>query len=287
MKIIFYVAFDHNWVMKKNNKSQLNPWSREWEKAFELFLNGLTAHLKKEYGLDADHLILYCCDEPHGDVEQPGSRMEVAYRAAKLIKKINPQVKTMVNPQIKEDALTAKNLQKLAEVYDILELYRGRTTPKIVKWAKDTGREIWTYHILQRINSPSLYRRMAWLNLKDGISAVISYWHFDQMAGGDGFNAYDVFPRKSNSADYGTVYCDFNYGTSMTSRRQEAWYRGFLDYKLATYCRQRIMEQKKQGKDMSAQEKELDQIIDAGIDGNMEAMEQARLKLLELAIRLK
>ena len=34
-------------------------------KAFELFLNGLTAHLKKEYGLDADHLILYCCDEPH------------------------------------------------------------------------------------------------------------------------------------------------------------------------------------------------------------------------------
>ena len=49
----------------------------------------------------------------------------------------------MVNPQIKEDALTAKNLQKLAEVYDILEL-PGANDTEIVKWAKDTGREIWT-----------------------------------------------------------------------------------------------------------------------------------------------
>lgn len=287
MKIIFFLGANFNWITKTKESAPLKIWTPPWRKAFQGFLTGLNEHLQSRYGLGNERLIFYPVDEPHGDALQEGTTMNTAYRMGRLIKEVNPRFRTMVNPQLKEDSQTGKNLVALAETFDIITLYRGRTTPRIVQWAADTGREIWTYHILQKTNPPEIYRKLSWMNLRDRISGVSACWHLDQMAGGDGFDSADTFPGKKNSADYGTLYADFNYETLLSSRRQEAWYQGFLDYKLGTYCRLLIAKQREQGRDTAAQEKELDQIIDTGVNGDMKIMEQMRGKLLELALRLK
>ncbi len=283
MKVILFLGAEFNWILKKQNSAPLKPWSEPWQKAFKGFLTGLNDHLQNRYGLGNERLILYPVDEPHGDALQDGTKMNMAYRFARFIKEVNPRIRTMVNPQLKENPQTLKNLEVLSEVFDIITLYRGRTTPETTKWAVNTKREIWTYHILQKTNTPETYRKLSWLNLRDRISSVSAYWHLDSMAGGDGFDSSDTFPKKTNSADYGTLYVDFNYETVLSSRRQEAWYQGFLDYKLATLCRQMIQE-KPQAKNL---ESALDEIIGKALGGDIAVMEQMHRELLDLAMKLK
>jgi len=282
MKIIFFLAVDAKWVTRRGKKTQFEMWSPQWETAFKNFLDAMIVHLDKQYGITQEQIVLYPVDEPSGDVDVEGTQANTAYRFARLVRGYNTRVRMMVNPNLREDELSSRAVTRLGEVFDIITIYRGHVTPKIIGWTKKTGREIWTYHILQRTNTPATYRRLAWQNLRDGIPGVIAYWHFDQMAGGDGFNPNDTFPNKTNTADYGTVYVDFNNKSLITSRRQEAWYRGFLDYKLATYCQQQLA----QGKGSEADKKELARIITQGVGGEMPVMDQMREALLQLAVRL-
>ena len=70
-------------------------------------------------------------------------------------------------------------------------------------------------------------------------------------------------------------------GTYLSSRREAANMLGKEDYKLAEYCRQMLKK-----KPSAALKKELDAIISAGAAGDMQSMEENRLKLLKLAERL-
>ena len=60
---------------------------------------------------------------------------------------------------------------------------------------------------------------------------------------------------------------------------------GLVEFKLAKFCREKIEKRRKAGKDVSAEEKELSQIIQEGFSsgGNMDT---AGRKLLKLAERL-
>ena len=81
--------------------------------------------------------------------------------------------------------------------------------------------------------------------------------------------------------DYGNTYLDMEMGTYLSSKREEANMLGKEDYKLAQYCRQQLKK-----KPSSSLEKQLNAIVSCGASGDMKAMEDARLKLLELAEKL-
>ena len=185
----------------------------------------------------------------------------------------------MVNPH--PNYLRGKEfsaMTKLAEVYDIFEFYRPGLGPEQLKAAKSLKKETWTYCIYGKNTAPEAYRRTYWANFRDGFTAVSAYWHHEAHAGGDGFNSEDGV---RNRVDYGSAYLDMEMGTYLSSRREEANMLGKEDYKLAEYCRQML-----QKKPSAALKKQLDAIISSGAAGDMQSMEENRLKLLELAEKL-
>ena len=167
---------------------------------------------------------------------------------------------------------------KLLEVYDIIELYRPSVTPEIAAWAKNSGKIIWTYGIYGKTTAPDVYRREYWQSLRDGFSSVVTYWHLEAAAGGDGFNGNDGV---QNRVDYGSMYVDYELGTALSGRREEAHELGREDYRLAKYCEKRL----KQRNDPGLQS-EYRSIIQQGASGSMAEMDAAYARLLDLAIRL-
>ena len=185
----------------------------------------------------------------------------------------------MVNPH--PNYLRGKNLaafKKLAEVYDIFELYRPALGKEQLAAAKSVNREIWTYGIYGKTTSPEVYRREYWQSLRDGFSSMISYWHLESHAGSDGFNSEDGI---KNRADYGSIFADFDMDTFLTSRREEAHALGLEDFKLATFCRNALKK-----KPDAVMQKKLDSIINKGANSDMEGMEECRRQLLDLAEKL-
>lgn len=265
--------------MNYRGKRQAKFNSPAWNKGFKSFLIHFTDHLKKKYNITRDRIIFYTIDEPEGDINKPGTRMYNAYLSAKIIKSVGKDFVTMVNPH--PNYLRGKDfsaMTKLAEVYDIFEFYRPGLGPEQLKAAKSLKKETWTYCIYGKNTAPEAYRRTYWTNFRDGFTAVSAYWHHEAHAGGDGFNSEDGI---RNRVDYGSAYLDMEMGTYLSSRREEANMLGKEDYKLAEYCRQMLKK-----KPSAALKKELDAIISSGAAGDMQSMEENRLKLLELAEKL-
>ena len=265
--------------MNYRGKRQLKFDTPAWHKAFKSFIFHFTGHLKKKYNITRDRLIFYTIDEPDGDINKKGTRMYYAYRSGQILKSLSKDFITMVNPH--PSALQGKNfsaIKKLAELYDIFEFYRPGLGPEQLKLAKSLKKETWTYSIFSKNTVPESYRRNYWTNFRDGFTAVTAYWHHESHAGGDGFNSLDGL---SSRVDYGNVYLDMEMGTFLSSKREEANMLGKEDYKLAEYCRRKLKASPSQ-----ALQKQLDNIISAGASGDMKAMEDARLKLLDLAEKL-
>ena len=265
--------------MNHRGKRQAAFNTPAWNKGFKAFLEHFTAHLKKKYGITRDRVIFYTVDEPEGDISKKGTRMYYAYLAGKIIKDAGKDFITMVNPH--PNYLRGKDLsaiKKLNEVYDIFEFYRPALGKEQLNTAKSLKKEIWTYSIHGKTTAPEVYRRTYWTNFRDGFTAVSAYWHHENHAGGDGFNSDDGV---RNRVDYGNTYLDMEMGTYLSSKREEANMLGKEDYKLAQYCRQQLKK-----KPSSSLEKQLNAIVSCGASGDMKAMEDARLKLLELAEKL-
>ena len=268
--------------LARNGKGQLPYNSLEWKKAFKAFLADFTGHLEKKYGIGKDRIVFYPVDEPSGDINDPKSRMYQAYLQGTIIKEAGKDYRTMVNPLpdvLRDFAKKKSDLTKLLDVYDIIELYRPGITPAIAKWAKESGKTIWTYGIYATTVQPDVYRREYWQSLRDGFTEVITYWHLESHAGGDGFNPQD---GTTSRADYGSIYADLNQGTVLSSRRHEAHDLGREDFRLAEYCRRLL--KKKNNPSLTAK---FDMIIKKAAGGNMEDMEKARLELLQLAEALQ
>ena len=265
--------------MNHRGKRQAAFNTPAWNKGFKAFLEHFSAHLKKKYNITRDRIIFYTVDEPDGDITKKGTRMYNALLAGQIIKAAGKDFVTMVNPHpnyLRGKDFTA--VKKLNEVYDIFEFYRPALTPDRLKAIKSLKKEIWTYSIHSKTTAPVTFRRNYWTNFRDGFTAVSAYWHHEDHAGGDGFNSEDGV---RNRVDYGNTYLDMDMGTYLSSKREEANMLGKEDYKLAEYCRRKL-----QKNPSPALQKELDKIISDGAAGDMTAMDDARMKLLELAEKL-
>lgn len=267
------------WGMYRNGKpQQIKFGTPEFKKALKAFLADLTGHLEKKYGITKERIIFYPVDEPSGDINDPKSTMFSAYQEGKMIKDADKNYRTLVNPHPELFAQFAKNketINKLCEVFDIIELYRPALTPASIGWAQKSGKEIWTYGIYGNTSIPDIYRKEYWESLRDNFTEIITYWHLDSHAGGDGFNSQDGIRHR---ADYGSIYADHDMGTVLTSRRQEAHDLGREDFRLAEYCRRLL----KQRSNPSLNQK-FNAIIQKGASSDFSGMEQARLELLRLA----
>jgi hypothetical protein len=142
---------------------------------------------------------------------------------------------------------------------------------------KDFRFEYWTYNILGSTVPPAVYRRDMWMNMRDGFRELTPFWHFVDMAGGDGFDPTDSSSRNGrNKTDYGSVYVDFDNAAALTSRRQSAHDLSYEDARL-------IMLQRKRFSGDASKLAEIARLVKTAADeGTMEAMDEARAKLLDM-----
>ncbi len=268
--------------LRRNGKRQLKFNTPEWRKAFKAFLADFTGHLEKKYGITKERIIFYPVDEPDGDINNPKSRMYQAYLEGSIIKEADKAYRTLSNPHpsaLRDFKNKKDAFNKFIEVFDIFELYRPGATPEIIKWAQESGKEIWTYGIYGKTVTPDVYRREYWQSLRDGFTEVVTYWHLESHAGGDGFNGQDGV---ANRVDYGSIYADLDMGTVLTSRRQEAHDLGCEDFRLGKLCLNLLKK-----KNNPALKAKFDAIVKKAADGDMQTMENARLELLKMAEELQ
>ena len=254
-----------------------------WMQAFKSSLEHLYSHVEAKYGIRADRIVLYPVDEPSGDVEDPKTKMGKAYRFGKAIRSLGERYRLLVNPLpgIPEPEWR-KAMVRLAECYDIVEFYRPGLTPAQIAFARTLPfREFWTYSILGKETHPAPYRADYWANLRDGFREIATFWHLDEMAGGDGFDSMDAYAGSQSYVDYGSVYADWDLDTVLSSRRQIAADIGFEEARLILWLREKA----KGSESLSAQ---IESIVKTAADvGTMAAMDAARESLLSLAAAIQ
>ena len=239
-------------------------------------------HWKAKYGITADRILIQSVDEADGDVDIPGTPIAQSLHLARKLKEIDPSFRLMQNSLMlyrtpKDTVL--KNMRVQAEYFDVFCPLRWnvpRETQDI--WR---GKELWSYLVLNNNTPPCIYRRMFWLNFRDGMNGVCPFWHMEEHAGGDGFEFFTGWANGIRS-NYGGVYADITHGAILTSRRLEAHNLGREDYRLMDFCRRKLAE-RPDGK-MSLELKQI--VSEAASGGAMSALDAGRVKLEQLAERL-
>ncbi len=280
--LIFYLAMERKWAMLHKSKVRFPYGTSLFEKAFKLYLQALANHLESSFGVRQEQLIIYPCDEPGGDWDDPKSTMNIAWNAGNWIREALPKAHRFIDPHpfgSRRKKLTTETMDKIFGLFDIVMLYRpSNTLPDVIEAAKKHNCTIWTYGILDKVVHPSVYRRFFWQNLRDGLGSTAAFWHVDSHAGGDGFDSFDCSGYDAkNRTDYGTLYADVNYGTLLSGRRFDAWCDGFTDYRLAHLCLKAIEGRQDQA-ELSAQ---LYALFESAAQGSIADMENARAKLLQ------
>ena len=283
LKLWFYMGMEHShrWNAPKDAKGANIPFATpKFDEGVRFMVDGIAKHLKGKYGIGKDRIYWYPVDEPHGDIDDPKfkSGMSRAYYLAKVIKQADPANLTMTDPLIgffqSKDAPCV--LHRLAEVYDVMELYRPGLNGRIKKMVKDAGfKETWTYSILSKETRAATYRRDYWENMRDGYREIATFWHMTSAAGGDAFDSAD-YSNKGRYTDWASMYMDFDNDAGLLSRRQLAADMGAEDARL-------IMLLRKKFKNDPAVSRRIDEIVKcAADDGSMSAMDAAREELLSL-----
>ncbi|HQN20027.1 MAG TPA: hypothetical protein PKV86_12835, partial [Syntrophobacteraceae bacterium] len=286
--VIFYMAMERKWAMLHKGKARFPYGTPQFEKAFKLFLLDLARHLEETFGITQEQLILYPCDEPGGEWDDPDDSMNIAWNAGNWIKDTLPKVRRFIDPYPfgpRRKKCSEETLNKIFGLFDIVMLHRpANVLPDVVAIAKKHNCTIWTYGIVDKVTHPAVYRRFFWQNLKDGLGSTAAFWHMDAHAGGDGFDSFDSHGYNPKSrADYGAIYTDWNYGTILSGRRFDAWCDGFTDYRLAQLCLQAI----EALPDRDTRAKQLQSIFETASEGGINEMEAGRTKLLKLYEEIK
>ena len=282
MKLWVYMGLEHNhpWNAPLNVRGQRSkPGDGVWEKGIQATVKLISDRVKERYGIGKDRIYWYPVDEPSGPIDDPTfkSNMARAYHAAKVIKEENSANLTMTDPL--PVFLTSKEIEtampRLAEVYDVMELYRPYMTAKIKETvAKQNFKEVWTYSISTKDTTPVRYRRDTWENMRDGYREVSTFWHMTTCAGSN-FDPAD-FTYKGRFDDYASLYVDFSRDEVMPSRRQIAADMGFEEARLILWLRNRFKGDRAK---LEAIETTVRKAADAG---TMAAMDSAREELLAM-----
>ena len=278
LKFCFYLSWEHRFGGL--------PDTPAWEKGIRASIPYWLDRLEKKYGIPHEHVVFYPIDEPNGDINNPNTSMAKAFRWLKLLRQVTPRAKIMINPLY---AGKSPVFEMMAPYCDIFECYRPEldNTPGFTQRIQKLGKEVWTYNILRKQQSPELYRADYWKNCRDGF-ILTHFWDLDDSAGGDTFDSSDVTNPKGRIRrdDYAMAYVDFNYGTIMASRRLEAAARGFDETRVAWYCRDLLKKLKKQGVNVSAFEKELADAVAKGAAGSMTDMDEQADVILRLSEKI-
>ena len=285
MKLWVYLAMEanHPWNAPLDVRGRrCSPGDGKWEKGVKALVREFAAHVKARYGIGKDRIYWYPVDEPSGDIGDPSFKtgMSRAYHSAKVIKEEDPANLTMTDPLpvFLESKAIETALPRLAEVYDVIELYRPKVTAvKKRLVAAQNLKEVWTYSILTKENMPVVYRRDYWENMRDGYREIATFWHMTHAAGSP-FDSND-FTTPGRYDDYASLYVDFANDAALLSRRQLAADVGYEDVRLVKWLRSRFMND-------PIKLAKVDAIVKEAADaGTMSAMDKARDMLLDLAKR--
>ena len=283
MKLWVYMGLEksHPWNAPLDVRGQrCKPGDGKWENGVKALVREFAAHVKERYGIGKDRIYWYPIDEPSGEIDDPSydSGMSRAYHAAKVIKQEDTANLTMTDPLpvFLESKAIETALPRLAEVYDVIELYRPKVTAEKKRLvAAQNLKEVWTYSILTKENIPVVYRRDYWENMRDGYREIATFWHMTAAAGSP-FDSND-FTRPGRYDDYASLYVDFANDAALLSRRQLAADMGFEETRLVMWLRSKF-------KDDAAKRAQVDAIVKEAADaGTMSAMSAARDRLLDLA----
>ena len=279
VKLIIYLALEYDWnsILLPDGSAMAKAGSPEWKTWLETLVKDVTAHAQAKYGIGKDRILWYPVDEPDGPIDDPSfkSKMSRAYHAGRIIKAIDPEIRTFTNPHpyLKRDEFL-KDMEKLATCYDTIEYCRQFFKPESVELTRRLGiREVWTYSILDKSVAPSVYRSALWQNMRDGFSAFTPFWHYEESAGGDMVDPND---GGSNVTDYGITYADYDHDCILPSRRLIAHDLAWEDARLIRFLRLRFAGD-------GAALARIDEIIRQAADkSSMDSMDRARQALLDL-----
>ena len=143
--------------------------------------------------------------------------------------------------------------------FDVLSPFLPQLTEELAEKYANSGREIWSYSILLKTNSPKQYRRIFWQHLHNGFTGTATVYDlFD--ASGDMFDSRD---GGQSTADYGMAYRNYPMQKILPSRRLNAYRQGIADYRLAKWCQQKIA-------GSPEIQEEYEAIVAEGVTGNMD-----------------
>ena len=287
MKLWVYMALEYNhpWYAPLDmGGCRCKMGDGKWERGIKAMVREIAAYVKVRYGIGRDRIYWYPIDEPSGEIDDPTFKSSIsrAYHAAKVIKEEDSANLTMTDPLpvFLESKAINKALPRLAEVYDVIELYRPKVTDeKKSLVAAQNLKEVWTYSILTKESIPVVYRRDYWQNMRDGYREIATFWHMTRCAGSP-FDSND-FTTPGRYDDYASLYVDFANDAALLSRRQLAADMGYEDVRLVMWLRNRF-------KGDAAMLAKVDAIVKEAADaGTVSAMDEARDRLLDIAKRAK
>ncbi len=288
LNILIYLGFQYRWYrnLMYEGKNQLKYGTDAWKKGFANSLKAIRDHLL-EKGFTYKQFAFYIIDEPNGDPADPKSRAYLAFEGSQYVKEIDPKFRVMCNPGMRSENI--KYLPAYIKEFDILEPYRPHLNshPSLIKLFRESGREIWTYHILGKSNTPTVYRNLSWQSARDGFTGSCAWWVYEGSHG-DVFNSYDFnISRPNVTRDYAVVYGDWEMGKIISSRRWEASYQGNQDYRTIVICRELILKLKSAGKNASFWQKLLNQTIASVVNKSSLKMDAGREKLIRAAVQMQ
>jgi hypothetical protein len=256
--------------------------SEKWKVALGAWAGGLRDFLLAE-GFTYDDFVIYPVDEPFGNPGTPGTSAHMAVLSAQVLKAADPRIRVMLNPgfPVGEE----RWFDAYAATTDVLMPYRPhvQANAALRKALRDSGREVWTYHILHKSMPPATYRGLTWQNARDGFEGTAPFWALESHQG-DALHSFDTSPGgRGLTDDYSAAFGDFAAGDLIPSRRLKAWYQGSVDFRALLACREAIRRVKATGRELADYEREVDDIIRRTPDTGAAEMELARIRLLRLA----
>ena len=266
--------------VRKHKLKFLNP---EWKRYYGARIKAMVAHLSEKYGIGYDRIEVKTQDEPHGDPADPSTKAYAAVEGAKFLKALDPKLKVSTNPF----RMQSEFLHHYLDNFDMLEpeirrFMNGKADIAMADRLRDSGKEIGSYTVFVKQNSPQQYRRGYWFNMNHGFEGYYAVYGLIANCG-DQFNSYDSSRKNpKHRSDWNSAYHNERTGQIISSRRMESWYQGLVDMKLVKWCRKRLAERKAKGEDVSRKEKKLAELIKEG-DARMADYDRIRNMLFRLS----
>ena len=201
-----------------NNGEAIALFSAEWERRLSIWLRSLTAGLAKR-NITYNDFALALIDEP------TANSIEYMKKVVTLIRKIDKNLRIYNNFN---HCIPHNNIAEFASYLDIVSPEIAEMSPDKMKILKDSGKEIWAYHVQNRSYPANQMRdNFAFFN-KENIKGF-SYWCF-----------YDNSPRwqPTGGQSYAIFYDDAD-NTWHPSKRAEGIREGVELYELLTLLKEK------------------------------------------------